>query len=122
MRFVPACAPRAKVCRRGPAGCLVDPRAEVVVGAPGLEVDPAPIDRLAAEPVEHEPDPLPWGRYRVTAIGVPAPASPAAALLALGPEVGDHRDHGATIDALLALLDSVPVTAQDPLSRRSRSA
>jgi hypothetical protein len=90
---------------------LFDPsRGEVVVGAPGLQVDPEPIEILAGEPVEHEPEPPRWGRYRVTAVAVPAPASPAAALLAFGPEIGDHRDHDTTLDALLALLDSVPVT------------
>ena len=45
----------------------------------------------------------------------PSRRLPAAALLALGPEVGDRRDHDATVDALLASLDSVPVTgAVDP--------
>ncbi len=83
---------------------------EVVVGAPGLTVDLAPIDALAVETGELEPEPLPWGRYPVVAIGVAGTPGPSAALLALGPEVGDHRDHDRTIAALLALLDTVPVT------------
>jgi hypothetical protein len=82
---------------------------EVVVGPAGLLVDDAPIGALAEPGSEREPEPLPWGRYELVAIGVPASASPSSALLALGPEVGDHRDHDRTLDALVALLDAVPV-------------
>lgn len=83
---------------------------EVVVGAPGLDVDVTAIDALAAtEPARIEPDPLPWGRYRVIALGVDGPPSPTAALLALGPIADDHRDEDETFDALLALLEAVPV-------------
>ncbi len=90
---------------------MVDPgRREVVVGAPGLDVDLAPIDALATGPVEGEPAPLPWGRYRLVAIGVSPPPTPSSALLALGPEAGDHRDHESTIAALVELVDAVPVT------------
>ncbi|MGZ4734706.1 MAG: PqqD family protein [Acidimicrobiia bacterium] len=95
---------------------LVDPSTgDVVVGAPGLDVDLSPIEALALQSSGLEADPLPWGRARVVAIGVPAPASPAAALLALGPAEGDHGDHDGTLRALLALFDAVPVTdAADP--------
>jgi Coenzyme PQQ synthesis protein D (PqqD) len=90
---------------------LVDPeRREVVVGAPGLVVDLAPIEALATEPPGHEPAPLPWGRYRVVGICVSPPPTPSSALLAFGPEAGDHRDHESTTAALVALVDSVPVT------------
>jgi hypothetical protein len=95
---------------------VVDPASvEVVVGAPGLDVDLEPINALANEPTDAEPASLPWGRYRLIALGVAGPPSPSTALLEFGPEVGDHRDHPGTIDALLALFESVPVTdAVDP--------
>ena len=85
---------------------------EMVVGAPGLNVDHSAIDALgettAIEPGA-APEPLPWGRYRVVAMGVTEPPSGAAALLRLGPVRGDHRDHDAMLAALLSLIDAVPV-------------
>ncbi len=93
---------------------LVDPtRGEVEVGAPGLDIDLEPIRALAADDgdaVDGEPQSLPWGRYRVLGIGVAAPASASAALLELGPRLGDHLDHRLTLASLVALLDDVPVT------------
>jgi hypothetical protein len=108
-----------------PVALVAPDAAEVVVGAPGLVVDDAPIDALAAsvgEPVtEREPEPLSWGRYDLVAIGVPAPATASAALLALGPEVGDHRDHERTLDALVAVVESVPVVDEsDPAAIAAR--
>jgi PqqD family protein of HPr-rel-A system len=91
---------------------LVDPTArEVVVGAPGVEVDLSAFAALAPEPsaAADEPAPLAWGRYALAGLGVHAPASTAAALLAFGPDADDRRDHAATIAALVALLADVPV-------------
>lgn len=85
---------------------------DVVVGAPGLDVDHSAIDALtSATAIESgaAPEPLPWGRYRVVALGVTEPPSGAAALLRLGPARGDHRDHDAMFAALLALIDAVPI-------------
>jgi hypothetical protein len=102
---------------------------EIVVGAPGLTVDAAPIDELEergerGEPGEgssSEPPPLPWGRYGTIALALAGSPSPSAALLALGPEAGDHHDHDDTVRALLALIESVPVTgATDPDSVTAR--
>lgn len=91
---------------------------ELVVGAPGLEVDHSAIDALTeAAAVESgaAPEPLPWGRYRVVAMAVAEPPSGAAALLRLGPARGDHRDHDTMFAAVLALIDSVPIVeAVDP--------
>ncbi|HEY3725348.1 MAG TPA: PqqD family protein [Acidimicrobiia bacterium] len=96
---------------------LVDAgRGEVLVGAPGLDVDATAIDALDEESSERDPvEPLPWGRYRIAALALAPPVSAAAALLALGPVVGDHRDHERAVDALLALVDSVPVADRDDL-------
>lgn len=115
LRFRRALAARGVLVADVPVA-LVDPATgEVVVGAPGLDVDVAAIDALAPESAGSEPDPLPWGRYRVAALGVDGTPSPTAALLALGPIAGDHRDHDETFGALLALLDAVPVRdAVDP--------
>jgi hypothetical protein len=91
---------------------LVDPATrEVVVGAPGLDVDTAAIDALAPETGGDggEPAPLPWGRYPLVGFGV-ATATPAGALLAFGPDADDHRDHRATLDALCTLVTDLPVT------------
>jgi hypothetical protein len=93
---------------------IVDPvRGEAVVGAPGLTVDLGAIDGPARDrellESAHPADALPWGRYRVVAMAVPAPATRAGALLAFGPRRDEHRDQDATFAALLALLDLVPV-------------
>lgn len=85
-------------------------RGEVVVGAPGITLDRSSIDALGGETAGGEPAPLPWGRYRLDAFGVPTPASATAALLAFGPRAGDHRDEASTVDALCALLATIPVT------------
>ena len=92
---------------------FVDPSTrEVVVGAPGLDVDSAAIDALAPDAPDDdgaEPAPLAWGRYALAGFGV-ATATPAAALLAFGPDADDHRDHDATLGALCSLVTDLPVT------------
>jgi hypothetical protein len=97
---------------------VVDPaRAEVVVGAPDLEVGPA-IEGLAPSTTGSATAPAMsprWGRYPLVALGVAPPPTPAGVLLALGPDRGDHHDAAATEAALVSLIVSVPVVdALDP--------
>ncbi len=95
------------------AVAFVDPgTGEVVVGAPGLDVDVDALDRLAPADGtgDGEPAPLAWGRHELAGFGVASPPSPAAALLAFGPDADDQRDHDATLGALVALVTELPVT------------
>ena len=85
-------------------------------GVPGLDVDLAPIDALATEPEDGEPASLAWGRYRLIGIGEsrgrrrrPRPCSSSV------PRSATTAITTGTLDALLALFESVPVTdAVDP--------
>jgi hypothetical protein len=92
---------------------LVDPSSvEVVVGAPGLDVDADAFDRLAAGDGadESEPPPLAWDRYALVGFGVASPPSAAAALLAFGPDADDRRAGDETVDALCSLVTRLPVS------------
>jgi Coenzyme PQQ synthesis protein D (PqqD) len=94
------------------AVAFVDPAAgEVVVGAPGLDVDLRAFDVLTADRDADagEPAPLAWGRHALVGFGVGPSASAGAALLAFGPDADDRRAHEATILALGALVTELPV-------------
>ncbi len=92
---------------------IVDPeRHEVVVGAPGIRFDESALGSLtdgSAFDSTAGTEALPWGRYRLLALGVAGPPSGSEALLRFGPVRGDHRDHDAGSAALLSLLAAVPV-------------
>jgi hypothetical protein len=102
---------------------LVDPvRAEVVVGAPGLEVDLDVLDAAAARlpALGDEPAPLRWGRYPVAGVAAPG-GTRGRALLALSPP--NDPGAAAAVDALVHLLDRVPVfDALDPAGVAARLA
>lgn len=85
---------------------------EVVVGAPGLTVDLAPLEAQgSARPGSPDPAALTWGRYPLLAFVLDAPAGPGAALLTFGPRVADPYGVDAVLDALVALVELVPVHA-----------
>lgn len=87
-------------------------RAEVVVGAPGLTVDPSGW----SEPPDGT---LPWGRYPLEALGVDGPPDPSRALLRFAPARADHRDPETGLAALVALIGAVPLVdaaAPDPIA------
>jgi len=95
---------------------LLDPATgEIVVGAPGLDLDLGPLLALAATvpDVGVEPEPLAWGRYPVAAIGARGATDPTRALLALAPshEGWPHAD--AALGALARLVAAVEILEGD---------
>ncbi|MFM7271141.1 MAG: PqqD family protein [Actinomycetes bacterium] len=97
---------------------LLDPlTGEVVVGAPGLDVDLGPLHALADSVADlgDEPAPLAWGRYPVAAIGARGLTDPARALLALGPSNEGWPTLEASLEALAALVTRVELLEGDGL-------
>jgi hypothetical protein len=97
----------------GPA-VLVDPEsAELVVGTPGLALDPRALDAVAAgAPVlGREPEPVPWGRYPISGLCVPGPSTAAGAALTYAPRARGTDDPSRAINAVAQLARSVPVRA-----------
>jgi len=95
---------------------LLDPATgEVVVGAPGLTVDPAPLRALGATVPDlgAEPEPLAWGRYPVAAIGAPGATDRTRALLALAPPNEGWPDAPGALAALAALCERVEILEGD---------
>jgi hypothetical protein len=97
---------------------LLDPATgEVVVGAPGLEVDLGPLHALAATvpDVGPEVEPLAWGRYPVAAIGARGATDRTRALLALAPPQEGWPDAPAAQAALVDLVGRVEILEGDSL-------
>jgi hypothetical protein len=98
-------------------------RPRLVVGAPGLDADPAPLRCVAAGRLHlaGEPAPLADGTYDVAAVAVPGAATAATALAELGPVRRPGIDDRPALDALLALVARVPlVTGVAPAVLRDR--
>jgi hypothetical protein len=91
-----------------PAALVDAGRGEVVVGAPGLDVDFGPLDACAAglPPLGPEPDPLAWGRYPLAGVAL-AGGGAGRALLALAPRADRAPD--SALAALTTVLDRLPV-------------
>jgi hypothetical protein len=93
---------------------LVDPESgEVVVGAPGLDVDVDPLTRFADRrgdaDVPAEPVAAPWGRYRIALLGTATQPGPSGVLMTFAPaRDGLWADDGA-LDLLAELASAVPV-------------
>jgi hypothetical protein len=91
-----------------PAALVDAVRADVIVGAPGLDIDFDPLDRHTASlpSFGDEPAPLAWGRYPLAGIVAPG-ANPGRALLELAPLADRHPE--AAVDALVRLIDRLPL-------------
>jgi hypothetical protein len=118
-----AAARERRAARRGltvadaPVALLDPATGEIVVGAPGLEVDLAPLHALAAKvpDVGAEAEPLAWGRYPVAAIGLRGATDRSRALLALAPPQEGWPDAPAALDALADLVVRVEILEGDSL-------
>jgi hypothetical protein len=97
----------------GPAVLVDAAGVELVVGTPGLGLDPHALDAVASHvpTLGREPESVPWGRYPLAALCVPGPATASGAALTFAPRAGETDDPTRAIDALARLVRSVPVLA-----------
>lgn len=107
-----ALAPLGVAIADQPVALVDGARAVATVGITGMELDLDALDALAgASPrLGAEPAPLPWGEYRVTALAVPERRPDgAAALLTFAPRLDDPWETGPALDALLGVVERVPI-------------
>jgi hypothetical protein len=107
----------------GPA-VIVDARTrELVVGTPGLGLDPRALDAVTAgvPTLGREPESVPWGRYPIAGLCVPGPATAAGAALTFAPRAGETPEPARALDAVAELLRSVPVRAASTPAELSSS-
>ncbi len=87
----------------------------ILVGADvlGLELEPllrlAALRTIVATNQDVEPRPLAWGVHELVAMGVRSASDGAQALAEFGPAATSWFDPDATVDALINLIDSVPI-------------
>jgi hypothetical protein len=115
--FARAAAARGLAVSETPLVFVAPDGPALLVGAPGLAVDPEPLRRVAAARRHLGTDPagLPEGRYELAGIAVPGPATAARVLAELAPVARGAVEPTAALDALLTFAVTAPLASgNDP--------